>query len=394
VKVNRTALKIGIICVAMQDSGNAAATPALGEIANAMPDVAPVLIQNIATVAALFLALAPPIYARLLEVLSKKKILYIGAALFLIGGVGPFFFHENIWIILVFRALLGLGGGICTPLGTDLVVDFFEGKERNSMQGYVSAVISLSGILFTALGGVLAGFHWTYCFLAYSVGAIFLIIAFILVPEPDRKAKIASEEGSESVRAPIPPMTWAFFAILLLYFMGWATITTNGAMVVGGEGLADPASIGLLFSSMMVGNFIVSMLFGKIFSRLRFNLFPLAYGLGFIALLVLYFANTFTIFVIGAVMLGISLGANMPTMITKVTAMVPYSAAPRVIGWVFFAVGFGQFLQPLVFTLLGDYGFGRPAFLVGAFVLAALTVVITIVNKKTPILEERIEAKQ
>lgn len=389
-KINRTALKAGIICVAMQDSGNAATTPALQAIQEAMPAVAPVLIQNIATVAALFLALAPPIYARLLEVIGKKKIFYIGAVLFLVGGIGPYFFHESIWVILVFRALLGLGGGILTPLATDLVVDFFEGDERNTMQGLVSAIISLSGIMFTALGGWLTGYHWTYCFLAYAVGIIFIVIAAILVPEPDRKAKIAAEEGSETVRAKLPGRVWPFFILLLLYFMAWASITTNGAMVVGGERMADAASIGLMFSGMMVADLVVSVLFGAMFKKLRFNLFPIANILGVVALLMCWKAPSFPVYVASALILGASLGMNMPTIVTKVTQCVPYSAAPKAIGWVFFAVGFGQFLQPIVYGAFGVIG--RPAFLVAACICAAVAVVLTLYDRATPVLEQYREA--
>ena len=177
-KVNRTLIKIGILCVALNGSGTGATTPALGSIAAGMPLVAPALIQLIATFPTLFQAISSLIYGKSIEFMKKKTWLYIGSVTFIVGGVAPAFFHTNIWVILFFRAVLGFGCGILIPMATDLCIDFFEDKERHSMIGYVSAFISLSGVIFQMLGGYLASIRWDYSFYAYLISVIFLLIAF------------------------------------------------------------------------------------------------------------------------------------------------------------------------------------------------------------------------
>ncbi len=53
----------------------------------------------------------------------------IGLVIYLIGGVSPQFKPTIEWLIL-FRLVLGAGGGILMPISESLIYDYYEEKER------------------------------------------------------------------------------------------------------------------------------------------------------------------------------------------------------------------------------------------------------------------------
>jgi MFS family permease len=330
-----------------------------------------------------FWRLPPPVYAKCLEFLKKKTILYIAAALFIIGGVAPALIHPNIWVILFFRALIGIGVGICLPLSTDLVVDFFEDEERHSMMGYVSATVGISGIMFQLLGGYLAGIRWNYTFYAYLVSVIFFLFSFIFLPEPDRQAKIAAQEGAEEVQATVPGSVYLVAFIFGIYFLLWYVLPSNGAIVLLGEKMADPAQIGLAFAFVTVGSFISSVLFKWLFRAFEYRLLPISFVVSAAGFYICFISHTFMVFTMGATFLGLGLGMVVPATMTKLSGLVPYSAAAKAISIGYFGMGVGGFLQPLVFNLFSEPG--RATFLIGALAMLVFTAVMYAVDKSTPV---------
>lgn len=380
-KTNRTLLKIGIIFVALNDSGTGATTPALGSIAAGLPLVAPWLIQMIATVPALFQALLPPIYGASVGTVRKKTWLIIAGICFVVGGAAPAFFHDSIWVILFFRAILGIGCGVLVPMATDLCVDFFEGNEQRTMIGFTSAFVGASGVIFQMLGGYLAGIRWDYTFYAYLISIVFLGIAIVLLPEPDREAKLKADVKS-NVSTKLNLGTYLYALTILLFFFFWYTPITNVAMVIMSEKIAEPAAIGGVFSFMTGGAFVTALIFGQLFKKLRYAILPIAYAFGAIGLYLLYTGHTLTILTVGMVLLGFSLGFVVPCTMSKLTALVPYSAASKAISLGFFGVGFGGFIQPMAFGLF--MGVGRGQILVGCIGMTVLTVVLIILEKAFP----------
>ncbi|UWG98931.1 MFS transporter [Dehalobacter sp. DCM] len=386
-ETNKNILKLAIVCIAMQDSGNGATSPAIGTIMAAMPDVPAYLVQAIATVPSLLLALTPLLYAKLVDLgVRKRTILYWGAVTFVIGGVGPFFLHSSIWIILLFRAITGFGCGFCMTLSTDLVIDYFEGDERNTMQGFVSAIVGISGVMFQMLGGYLAGIRWDYTFLAYFVAIIFLTIAIIFLKEPDRKAKIAAQEGITDIkqRARLTGPAYLVAFVFALYFFFWFVIPTNGAMVLIMDGMATPAQIGGVFSLITASSFLVSVTFGIVYKKIKFNFYWISYVLGAAGLYLMYVTHSLSMFSLGIVLFGLSLGAQVPVTITKVTQLVPYSAGAAAIALCYAAMGIGGFVQPFIFKFFGPFAIGRPTFLLSAIAFIVLGVIMVVVNKVTP----------
>jgi MFS family permease len=357
--------------------------PALGAIREAMPDVSPMLIQNLLSVQCLFIAFAPIWYSKLLDLLPKRRIMQFGMLIFIIGGIAPFFLHQNIWIMLVFRAIVGTGNGLCMLVAMDLTVDFFEGHERDSMQGALSAVANASGVVYQLLSGFLLHFSWRYAFLTYILALIYFALACFLVPEPDRAAKIEVMEGNKNVRAKLNPKVYLFSIITGVFFIAWMSASTNMSYVLTAEKLGTPSQIGIVTSCMSAGGLILALCFGRVQKLIHHNTITLAYVLSIAGMFILYFSHHLIPFACGAALVGMALGITVPAKITKVTEMVPYSAAPKAMSTITFSLGVGQFLQPIIFGFFGNYGIGRPGFLVSGFTMIVLTILLLIVLRIT-----------
>ncbi|MDR2610074.1 MAG: MFS transporter [Clostridiales Family XIII bacterium] len=379
---NRTLIKIGVLCIAVQDSGLSATTPALGSIMQYFSQVNPILIQMIATIPSLLVAIVPSVYGKLTQFTQKRTLMYIAAFLFVVGGVAPAFINSNIYIILFLRVIFGLGIGLVTPMAMDLVIDFFEGQVRNTMQGFCTAATAGSGILFQLLGGYFAGIQWNYCFYAYGLSAIFFIIAFVTIPKSTKKLDSTGSAKNTAVnvkKEKLPGSIFLITAIFCGFFLMIYIGATNGAAVMLSEGIATPAQIGLAFSFLTIGLFLTSVLFGPLFKVLKYALHPIAYFISAAGLFVDFVATTFWPYVLGIFLTGLGCGLIIPTTVTKCTILAPRSRASMTIGIVFAGMGIGQFCSPYFFGLIiGEQG--RAPFSVAAIGCIVLGVAILIVN--------------
>ncbi|NLM22288.1 MAG: MFS transporter [Peptococcaceae bacterium] len=386
-KVSRTMLKLAIICIAIDDAANTASNPALGNILEAFKDVAPWIVQLIVTMPGLFVGIGPLIYAIGVRYTKKKTWIYIGGILLLVGGLMPTWLHSSVGLILIFRAMVGLGCGILTPMAVDLVVDFFEGKERHNMMGYVSAFVGVSAMLYQTIAGYLAGIQWNYCFLTYILVAPWLIFALIVLPEPKIYRKDALEAATS--HAPsilgsgrVPGSVFVYVFLLFLFFIFWMVIPTNAAIILVGENMAVPAQIGLLFAVLSLGNVSGAALFGHLFKIFKHSLLPLSYIVGAAGIFICSQAYSLGLFAFGMFLAGLTMGITIPATNAKVNSLVTYSAASKAIGITFFGYGIGAFLSPIVFQFVGLPG--RFVVSVGAVGILALCIVTFLVNKAFP----------
>lgn len=119
-----------------------------------------------------------PIYARLADVHGRKPVFMAGLALFVTGSVlcG---FSTSMPMLILFRAIQGLGAGAVQPISFTIAGDIFEPARRARMQGWFSAVWGVSAILGPALGGLItATIGWPWVFwvnLPVGIGAAVII---------------------------------------------------------------------------------------------------------------------------------------------------------------------------------------------------------------------------
>lgn len=97
------------------------------------------------------------------------------------GGCATGLF-DNIWIVLLFRAIVGAGVGIIIPMSTGLLSFYYPKDKQDKLMGYSSAMNQMGGVIATLVSGLLAGISWRASFLVYLMGLLCIVLCFLFLP--------------------------------------------------------------------------------------------------------------------------------------------------------------------------------------------------------------------
>ena len=169
-----------------------------------------------------------PIYGKLADLYGRKPILLAGAVMFIAGSIlcGA---AQSMEMLIVFRAVQGLGAGAVLPITITIVGDIFTIEQRSKVQGFMSGVWGVAGVAGPALGGLItdtAGWRWVfYLNLPFGLAAIALISKYY-VERTEKKPHVLDYWGGLL-------LTGAVVALLMAFLdggerFGWASIETLG----------------------------------------------------------------------------------------------------------------------------------------------------------------------
>lgn len=124
-----------------------------------------------------------PIYGKLSDLFGRKPLLMIGISLFLVGSVLSGLSQE-MWQLILFRGIQGLGAGALFPIALAVIGDLFTPAERGKYQGLFGAVFGVSFLIGPGLGGFLTdnfSWHWVF-FVNLPIGLFALFVIARLLP--------------------------------------------------------------------------------------------------------------------------------------------------------------------------------------------------------------------
>jgi EmrB/QacA subfamily drug resistance transporter len=137
----------------------------------------------------LFQAVSVPIYGRLSDLYGRKKVFFAGAGIFLLGSTLCGFAHDMYWLI-AFRALQGMGAGAVQPVAYAIVGDIYTPTERAKVQGFLSSVFGIAAVIGPTLGAFLVErASWSVVFwINLPIGAVAMaMLAAFLKEQPHHK---------------------------------------------------------------------------------------------------------------------------------------------------------------------------------------------------------------
>ena len=109
-------------------------------------------------------AVTTPIYGRLADLYGRKNVLLAGTTLFLVSSAACGF-AWNIYALILFRALQGLGAGALMPVASTIVGDLYPPTERGKLQGWLSSIWGIAAVLGPVVGAALISvFSWSSVF--------------------------------------------------------------------------------------------------------------------------------------------------------------------------------------------------------------------------------------
>ena len=341
-------LKPTIISISMATvMAGAAISPALGLIAKAFPDASETMIKLILTAPSIMIIPFSFLSSYLTSKITKRTIIMIGLAIYLIGGIGPQLM-SSIELILAFRLLLGAGVGLVMPLSMSLINDYFTGHERTKMMGYNSAFSNFGGILTMLLAGWLATFGWRVPFNVYFLGLFIFIMIFFFLPKGEIQ-KPVNRQAKKKVPLAVYGYALAMGGIMLAYY----SIATNMALYLEQNRLGGATIAGTVVAFTTVGGMITSLLLVKIELALKKFVIPvMLFGMG-LAFLMLSLTNSVVVVIISVCFVGFGQGSLFPIITLRALDRVEFHQADRAVALTSSFTFLGQFLSPIVLDNIG-----------------------------------------
>jgi DHA1 family bicyclomycin/chloramphenicol resistance-like MFS transporter len=137
------------------------------------------------------------IWGPISDIYGRRKVLFILLSI-QIPSQFMCIIATNVWSLLFWRAFQSLGAGVISVIGTAIIADIFEEKERAKYYGYLELSFPIGFIIAPVLGAYLVDtFHtWRAGFIAVFIFLIITLIAcYFIIPETRSKT-----EKSEPLR--------------------------------------------------------------------------------------------------------------------------------------------------------------------------------------------------
>jgi EmrB/QacA subfamily drug resistance transporter len=135
-----------------------------------------------------------PLYGKVSDIVGRRVTLLFAIGLFIFGSL-LCALSPNMIILILARAVQGLGGGGLMSMAQTIIADIVSPKERSRYQVYIAGVYMLSSVAGPLLGGYFAEhWHWTMIFwINLPLGALALAMTYSLLrrlPRHERPHKL------------------------------------------------------------------------------------------------------------------------------------------------------------------------------------------------------------
>lgn len=359
---NKRKVSVSLIVLSFITLASSAVSPTLASVELAYPEIPSTMISLLTTLPSL---LAIPMTLICGQVAGKKisyrVLVIIGLACNLISGVAPFF-TENFHLLLVWRGLFGCGTGILTPLIMPMMLSAFEGEDIHRQASRNAISTNIGAVLFQMLGGAAcAWWNWRYTFLMYIIILPILFVVIRIMPEP----KIMSEEEKrQKVRFSVFRPIWKWCALYFFHMILFYVSVTETSTVIMESRMGSSVTSAVILSIVTLSGVAGGWIYRYI-NRLKIKALGLAYIFLAAGYLVMFLTYHVILMGIGAMLVGIGFGINMPALQVYVGMDVPAYARSNGASLlnVFGSLG-GFFSKFAVSALGGVLGFenGRNSF--------------------------------
>ena len=330
----------------------------LPEIALIFKDIPHIelLSKLIVTLPSLFMAIFAPIIGININKFGRKRLLIVGLILYGIGGTSGFFLNDIYWILLT-RAILGISVAILLSVLGTLIGDYFETQERHSYMGLQIAFMNIGGIIFITLGGFLAEISWRVPFLIYLAPFLILPLVIKYIYEPKFHHEVLNIDFSLS----------QVYHIFLYYFIGVAVfymMPTQIPFILYYNFGVEGSEAGIIVAMYMVASTIISLFYKHIKQKISYHkayaIVTLSFGIGFI---LISYTSHLWLLLLGLIIAGIGTGILMVNNMNHLLHIVPPKARGKVVGIHSSVMSFAMFLSPIIvapftyfFTLKESFG--------------------------------------
>lgn len=134
--------------------------------------------------------ISTPIFGKLADLYGRKMMFTIGVVIFLVGSTLSGL-SQTMEQLVLFRLVQGIGAGALMTIPFTIIGDVFTLEERGKVQGWISSVWGVSGIIGPLVGGFIVdtiSWHWIF-FMNIPFGLISVITLWASLHEHIEKKK-------------------------------------------------------------------------------------------------------------------------------------------------------------------------------------------------------------
>ncbi len=344
---------------------------------------APSSVGIIITTHGLFMALFSPFMGSLIDRTGVRRTYILSLIAYgLAGGAGLLI--DSFWVLLVSRAFLGIAlAGVFTAINV-LILDRYEGEERNQVMGWRGSAQSLGGVIWPVLGGALGTVSWHLPFAVYTLAIPIGVAAVVAIPVS--LVNVEKTPGDDPERS-----VWRIFGENRVLWLIYGLMFTGSVLLyvivifmpqlLETFGITSTFRIGLFITAMTASAGAVSLVYGNIRARLSYRWIVLvSVTFWTVAFLFLSLATDSLAVIFSIALFGMSQGLIMPTVMVWIGDAVPANYRGRFSSYLGTFGFMGQFLSPILFApvliLAGLKGVFMTGAAVGAIWLALVLMFI------------------
>ena len=370
---SKNTARIGILVACTSSLSYMAFSPVIASIAEAFPETDVSLIQMIMTLPSLLFIVFSPLAGKLAQFVRKKTLVILSLLLYLAGGIFPFFFHSNIWLILTGSVIMGCGSGMLMPVINSIICDYFDDAERGQLMGFNATFVALGAMFFSFISGQLSRLGWHYSFLCFLLLIPVLLVIIKCLPDGIIfSGGTASKSGFQ-----FSPYIAFLFVIGIIYFTMQNAFNTNSSIYISemGIGGADTASSATMCNTL--GGIVGGLCFGFLAAKTKRQIETVALAMSGAGFLLCFFLPSLIPILLGGAMVGFGFAVfNAAGTYLLSKSLKPENNAFTASIYMA-AINLGAALSPMVVNPVSDIFGGTTAmrFLVTGIVIALCALV-------------------
>jgi len=358
--------------------GVASITPAFPTISRAL-NITPNQVGLLITFFTLPGAILTPFLGILSDRYGRKRILVPSLFIFAVAGFACSFI-KDFSMLLVMRAVQGIGSGALASLNSTIIGDLFSGEQRVKAMGLNAAVLSVGVAAYPSIGGALALIGWNYPFmlslLALPIGIAALF--FLNSPEPRNTESITSYLKGTWSHMNNLKVAGLFSAGLLSFIIMYGAYLTYFTILMDQKFNASSLTIGIIMTVASLSNAAMASQLVKIHRRFSISMIiVISFIIYAVSNVIVPFIPNMWLLLIPAVLSGIGNGATLPGIQTAVAGLAPMEYRGAFMSLNSMMLRLGQTLGPPVIGIAYVYGGINATFFTAAGI--AMTVPVAVV---------------
>ena len=139
-----------------------------------------------------FFAAATLVWGPLSDKYGRRPVLLVGLSIYAVAGL-LCAASQDIYQLILFRALQAIGGGAATAVGTAVVKDVYQGRRREVVLAVVQSMFVIAPAVAPAVGSVLLTFtSWRGVFVAQAIVGLGVVCgALVFVETIDSRSGVS-----------------------------------------------------------------------------------------------------------------------------------------------------------------------------------------------------------